>query len=195
MVLRQGQMQQAGPPRELYDHPVNLFVAGFIGSPAMNFLPGELAGQLAGGSLRCPLGDVPLSAGTMRRLAEENAPQDVIVGIRPEDFEDAALIDDAKRGRGGTIRVRPDVLESLGSDVFAYFPVPQRPGAEADELRLTAAEAGRGDVPAQGTFVARLDPATRACEGVPLSLWLDTSKLRLFDARTGRALGRGRPAR
>jgi len=187
MVLRQGRMQQAGPPQELYDYPANLFVAGFIGSPAMNFLPG----QLAVGSLRWPLGDVPLPAGTMRRLAEEKAPRDVIVGIRPEDFEDAALIEDAKRARGAAIIVRPDVLESLGSDVFAYFPVPRRPGARAGELLRVAAETGSGDAPgSESMFVARLSPATRARKGVALNLWLDTRKLRLFDARTGRALGR-----
>jgi len=187
MVLRHGRMQQAGPPRELYDHPANLFVAGFIGSLAMNFLPG----QLAGSSLSWPLGDVPLPAGTIRRLAEGNAPQDVIVGIRPEDFEDAALIDDAKRARGAAVVVRPDMLESLGSDVFAYFPVPRRRGAQAGELERVAAETGSSVAPGpERTFVARLSPATRAHQGVPLDLWLDTHKLRLFDAQDGTALDR-----
>jgi multiple sugar transport system ATP-binding protein len=187
MVLRHGRMQQAGPPQELYDRPANLFVAGFIGSPAMNFMPG----QLAGGSLKWPLGDVPLPAGTMRRLAEENAPRDVIVGIRPEHFEDAALIEDAKRERGGTVIVRPDVLESLGSDVFAYFPVPGEQGAPPGELQRVAAEVGSSDAPgSESTFVARLSPATRARKDTALTLWLDTHKLRLFDARSGRALGR-----
>jgi multiple sugar transport system ATP-binding protein len=186
MVLRHGMMQQVGPPQELYDSPVNLFVAGFIGSPAMNFMPG----QLADGALKWPLGDVPLPAETMRRLEEEKAPYDVIVGIRPEDFEDATLMEDAKREQGRTITVRPDVLESLGSDVFAYFPVPKRQ-AQNGELQRVATEVGTSDAPgSESTFVARLSPATRARKGTALKLWLDTHKLRMFDARTGQALGR-----
>jgi multiple sugar transport system ATP-binding protein len=187
MVLRLGAVQQVGSPQELYDYPVNLFVAGFIGSPAMNFMPG----QLADGALKWPLGDVPLPAETVRRLEQEKAPRDVIVGIRPEDFEDAALVDDAKRERGGVITVKPDVLESLGSEVFAYFPVPKPAAAQVDELQRVAAEVGTGDAPgSEVAFVARLSPATRAHEGVAFNLWLDTHKIHLFDAQTGKALGR-----
>ncbi len=187
MVLRLGEMQQVGSPQELYDNPANLFVAGFIGSPAMNFLPG----QLAEGMLKWPLGDVPLPAETMSRLEEEKAPRDVIVGIRPANFEDAALVDDAKRAQGAVISVKPDVLESLGSEVFAYFPVPKPEKAQMDELERVAAEVGTGDAPgSESTFVARLSPATQAREGTPFNLWFDTHKLKLFDAQTGRALGR-----
>jgi multiple sugar transport system ATP-binding protein len=187
MVLRLGAVQQVGSPQELYDYPVNLFVAGFIGSPSMNFMPG----QLADGMLKWPLEDMPLPAETMRRLEQEKVPQDVIVGIRPEDFEDAALVDGSKRERGATITVKPDVLESLGSEVFAYFPVPKPQGAQVDELQRVAAEVGAGDTPgSESTFVARLNPATKAQEGTPFSLWLDTHKLHLFDAQTGKALGR-----
>ena len=187
MVLRLGVMQQVGSPQELYDRPANLFVAGFIGSPAMNFMPG----QLAEGMLKWPLGDVRLPAETMSRLEEEKAPRDVIVGIRPANFEDAALVDETKRDQGAVISVKPDVLESLGSEVFAYFPVPRPETAQMDELERVAAEVGAGDAPgSEGTFVARLSPATRAREGEAFDLWLDTHKLNLFDAQTGRALGR-----
>ena len=187
MVLRLGVVQQVGSPQELYDYPVNLFVAGFIGSPSMNFMPG----QLADGMLKWPLEDMPLPAETMRRLEQEKVPRDVIVGIRPEDFEDAALVDGAKRERGATITVKPDVLESLGSEVFAYFPVPKPRAAQMDELQRVAAEVGAGDAPgSESTFVARLSPATTAQEGATFSLWLDTHKIHLFDAQTGKALGR-----
>jgi multiple sugar transport system ATP-binding protein len=187
MVLRLGAVQQVGSPQELYDYPVNLFVAGFIGSPSMNFMPG----QLADGMLTWPLEDMPLPAETVRRLEQEKVPQDVIVGIRPEDFEDATLVDAAKRERGATITVKPDVLESLGSEVFAYFPVPKPQAAQVDELQRVAAEVGAGDAPgSESTFVARLGPATRAQEGTAFNLWLDTHKLHLFDAQTGKALGR-----
>jgi multiple sugar transport system ATP-binding protein len=187
MVLRLGAVQQVGSPQELYDYPVNLFVAGFIGSPSMNFMPG----QLADGMLKWPLEDMPLPAETVHRLERENVPRDVIVGIRPEDFEDAGLVEGAKRERGATITVKPDVLESLGSEVFAYFPVPKPRAAQVDELQRVAAEVGASDAPgSESTFVARLSPATTAQEGTAFSLWLDTHKIHLFDAQTGKALGR-----
>jgi multiple sugar transport system ATP-binding protein len=187
MVLRLGEMQQVGTPQELYDYPANLFVAGFIGSPSMNFMPGELAE----GALKWPLGDVSLPAERLRRLEQDQAPRDVIVGIRPEEFEDAALLESTKREQGTITTVKPEVLESLGSDVFAYFPVPKPDSAHMAELERVAEEVGSGDIPgSSGTFVGRLDPATRAQEGVAFNLWFDTHKLHLFDASTGRVLGR-----
>jgi multiple sugar transport system ATP-binding protein len=190
LVLRLGLKQQVGTPQELYDYPVNLFVAGFIGSPSMNFMPG----QLADGTLKWPLGDVPLPAERVRLLERELAQEktrDVVVGIRPEDFEDAALLDENKRARGGIMSVKPDVLESLGSDVLAYFPVPKPDTSQIAELQRVAEEVGGGDAPGStGTFVARLSPATRAQEGVAFNIWFDTHKLHLFDAQTGKALGR-----
>jgi len=187
MVLRLGVMQQVGSPQELYDYPANLFVAGFIGSPSMNFMPG----QLSDGTVKWPLGDVRLPAEISSRLAEEKAPRDVIVGIRPENFEDAALMEDAKREKGTTVKVKPDVIESLGSEVLAYFPVPKPEAAQMEELQRVAQEVGSGDAPgSESTFVARLDPTSRAQEGTSFNLWLDTHKLHLFDAQTGKVLGR-----
>jgi multiple sugar transport system ATP-binding protein len=187
LVLRLGSNQQVGTPKELYEYPANLFVAGFIGSPAMNFMPG----QLADGMLKWPLGDVRLPAETVQRLEQGKASRDVVVGIRPENFEDAALVDEQQRGQGGVMTVKPDVLESVGSDVFAYFPVPKPDISQAAELQRVAKEVGSGDAPgSEGTFVARLSPATQAQEGVPFSIWFDTHKLHLFDAQTGEALGR-----
>jgi multiple sugar transport system ATP-binding protein len=153
----------------------------------MNFMPG----QLSDGGLKWPLGDCQLPAETVRRLEQQKAARDVVVGIRPENFEDAALVDEAKRAQGGVMTVKPDVLESLGSDVLAYFPVPKADIAQAGELQRVAEEVGGGDAPGSGgTFVARLSPATRAQEGVAFNLWFDMNKLHLFDAQTGKALGR-----
>jgi multiple sugar transport system ATP-binding protein len=187
LLLRLGLKQQVGTPQELYDYPANLFVAGFIGSPSMNFMPG----QLADGMLKWPLGDVRLPAETVQRLERGKVSRDVVVGIRPENFEDAALTEEYKREQGGTITVKPDILESVGSDVFAYFPVPKPDTSQAAELQRVSQEVGTGDAPgSEGTFVARLSPATQAREGTPFNIWFDTHKLHLFDAQTGEALGR-----
>jgi multiple sugar transport system ATP-binding protein len=125
-VMRDGVLQQVGTPDELYNRPCNVFVAGFIGSPAMNFL----AGEVANGTLRCPLATIPLSEGL-----EGTREGRVIVGIRPEDFEDAAL---AGENRGGiTITALVDVLESTGSDVYAHLSLNGRGGdAEQDDPRV-----------------------------------------------------------
>src|SRR3954470_19511089 len=114
VVLRGGLVQQIGSPQFLYDNPSNLFVAGFIGSPAMNFLPGTLEnGQLSTG-----LGPVTLSD-RIRQLAEAaNAPREVIAGVRPEHFEDARLLDAGAKSAGSTFTATVDVLESMGSDKY-----------------------------------------------------------------------------
>jgi multiple sugar transport system ATP-binding protein len=112
-VMRAGRIQQVGTPADLYEHPVNLFVAGFIGSPAMNFLPGQLDGD----QLRTPIGDLRL-AGEMRRRLEAGAGggrRGVIVGIRPEHFEDATLV--TLPATGHIFRTKIEVLEALGSDL------------------------------------------------------------------------------
>src|ERR671924_339847 len=116
-LMRAGLLQQVGTPKELYDNPVNLFVAGFIGSPAMNFLPTTCEEN----TLRTPLGDIPLTDHLRRELSAAGTGRQVIVGIRPESFEDAALVPPDSHGHGITFRATIDVLESLGSDVFAYF--------------------------------------------------------------------------
>src|SRR5690606_32726033 len=114
VVMRQGVVQQVGSPAELYDHPRNLFVAGFIGSPAMNFLNATLEA----GRLRTPIGEFPLPDAARQALERQKAPREVILGLRPEAFEDAALAADTG---GPTITAGVDVLESLGSDAYVYF--------------------------------------------------------------------------
>src|SRR5512132_3323519 len=118
-VMRAGRLQQVGRPADLYEHPDNVFVAGFIGSPSMNFLQG----RLDGGTLRLPIGEVSVPDGMRRRLesGRGGGRRGVIVGIRPERFEDASLV--ADRSGGHTFKTTIDVLESLGSEHYAHFTV------------------------------------------------------------------------
>jgi multiple sugar transport system ATP-binding protein len=183
-VLRAGVIQQVGTPEELYERPVNLFVAGFIGSPAMNFLPGTPED----GRLRTALGDVALPAEVRARVVEAGAGRELIVGIRPEDFEDAALLN-GRGTEGLTFPATVEVLESLGADKYAYFHLAG-PRATAQELEELAADAGTGDVPGSDQVVARLDPASQAREGQRLRLWFDPGKLHLFDPDNGAHLTR-----
>jgi multiple sugar transport system ATP-binding protein len=184
VVLRGGLVQQIGSPQFLYENPSNLFVAGFIGSPAMNFLPGTLEnGQLSTG-----LGTVTLSD-RIRQLAEAaDAPREVIAGVRPEHFEDARLLEPAVKDAGTTFSATVDVLESMGSDKYVYFTVEGETAtsAELDEL---AADAGAGDVPASGSqLVTRLSATSAAKEGEKVDVWFDADKVQLFDPSSGKNL-------
>jgi multiple sugar transport system ATP-binding protein len=179
-VMRGGVIQQVGTPEELYQRPRNLFVAGFIGSPAMNFLPGTLED----GQLRTALGDVMLPPEVRGKVLRAGAGHDLIVGIRPENFEDAALLN-GRRDQGLTFSAGVDVLESLGADKYAYFRL-EGARATARELEELAADAGTNDAPGGGDqVVARLDPASRAREGQQLRLWFDPAKLHLFNPDDG----------
>jgi multiple sugar transport system ATP-binding protein len=181
-VLRSGGViQQVDTPQELYQRPRNLFVAGFIGSPAMNFLPSTLED----GQLRTPLGDLTLPAEIRAKVERSGAGRDLIMGIRPENFEDAALVAADQKAQGLTFSAVVDVLESLGADEYAYFRL-QGARATAQELEELAADAGAADIPGAGEqIVARLDPASRAREGQKLELWFDPRKLHLFNPSNG----------
>ena len=167
VVLRAGQAQQIGTPDELYNHPANLFVAGFIGSPAMNFFP---AVPTATG-LRLPFSEV---TGPIPQAAE------VIVGVRPESFEDAALIDPMERSRSLIFRVNADLVESLGADKYVYFSMPGA-GAESSHLAELAADSGVS----HNRYVARVSADSTAATGHPIDLALNLSKLHIFDAVSG----------
>jgi multiple sugar transport system ATP-binding protein len=191
VVMRSGKVQQIGSPQHLYDEPANLFVAGFIGSPAMNFLPATLEE----GRLRSSLGDIPVADELRRVLEAGDAPRQVIMGIRPEHFEDAALLEEHQRARGALFTSEVDVLESMGSDKFAYFTVAGEQ-ARSEELAELAADAGTADVPGgdAGTLVTRLSVASGATEGRPVEVWLDASKIQVFNPADGRNLTTRAPA-
>ncbi len=187
-VMRSGLLQQVGSPKELYDQPVNLFVAGFIGSPAMNFM----SGVLENGKLRTSLGEFTLSDRLRREVESSGSGREVIVGLRPENFEDVAMVSDDDRPHGATFRATIDVLESMGSDVFVYFTRELDEGVNAAELEELARDSGRADTGASGeTVVARLDAATRIREGHDAELWVDTRKMQVFDPASGRNLSLG----
>jgi multiple sugar transport system ATP-binding protein len=184
-VMRSGVLQQVGTPGELYHRPNNLFVAGFIGSPAMNFMPGRVEDNL----LRTSLGDFPLTDVLRRELEGANSARDVIVGIRPENFEDAALVPADTRPRGITFKATIDVLESIGSDVFVYFARGHDMQVSAAELDELAKDSGSTETGADAeTMTARLDPATRVREGTETELWADGAAIHVFDPATGRNL-------
>jgi multiple sugar transport system ATP-binding protein len=184
-VMRSGLLQQVGSPMELYNDPVNLFVAGFIGSPAMNFMPATVEGD----SVKLPIGDVRLPQELRERVGRMGGRQ-LLAGIRPEDFEDVALTGEA-RERGSTFRANIEVLESMGSELYAHFSVTSDETIESQELRELAEDAGGGEVPMageEGRIVARLDPQSRVRQGQEAELWVDATRLHLFDPDDGRNL-------
>jgi multiple sugar transport system ATP-binding protein len=172
-VMRGGIIQQVDTPKVLYEHPDNLFVAGFIGSPAMNFVPA----RLEDGVLKLPFGDAPIPAGLKTNKRE------VIAGIRPEHFEDAAIDPSGVR-----FQARLDLVESMGSELYAYFETKAEE-VRSDQLDELAEDAGLEEVPGSGaTVVARLDAQSRAETGGTIEIALDAAQIKLFDPDGGRAL-------
>jgi multiple sugar transport system ATP-binding protein len=189
-VMRLGVLQQVASPQELYDNPANLFVAGFIGSPAMNFVPGTLEE----GRLRTGLGDMPLSSAQRQAIESAGTARNVIVGVRPEHFEDSALVSADLLPKGLQFNATIDVIESLGSDNFVYFSQQLGQAANVSELEELARDSGRADTGGTTeTVVARLDPASRITEGENARLWIDGRKLHVFDPASGRNLTLGAP--
>jgi len=186
-VMRAGILQQVDTPKNLYERPENLFVAGFIGSPSMNFLPGRLEGD----NIKLPFGETPIPDELRRNLKGDGKARDVIVGMRPEHFEDA----DVEPDRPGLKFQAPiSVVESMGSELYAYFDV-QSEGMQSAELQDLAADAGLEDLPSHGDggqqVVARLSAASNAAPGGEVSMVLDTTHLQLFDPDGGRSLTAG----
>ena len=182
-VMRAGVLQQVDTPAELYGNPKNLFVAGFIGSPAMNFMPGEVSG----GKVKLPIGEADLS----EEIGRGHDGQ-VVAGLRPESFEDAELIGDLAQERGIVFEAEIDLVESLGSDLFAYFHVESE-GVQSDQLAdVIADRLEETGVPeqreGQEQLVARLEPASKVKRRDTAKLWADTAKLHLFDPESGENL-------
>jgi multiple sugar transport system ATP-binding protein len=200
-VIRKGVLQQVDSPQFLYDHPENLFVAGFIGSPAMNMVEADLTREngswaVTFGGFSLGLSDDVFGARPALR-AFDGKP--VVVGIRPEDMEDASLVSDAPTNR----RIRSDVIlrEALGADVLVHFRVRARPVITEDTKEL-AHDVGaevldaveRAGDEGEWIFLARLNPRTQAQQGKEIELVVDTSRLHFFDPETGRGIYDGEPA-
>jgi multiple sugar transport system ATP-binding protein len=184
-VMRKGELQQVDTPQELYDHPVNLFVGGFIGSPAMNMLEATI--ERSNGGLTADLGNQKLALGERPGLSDY-AGKRVIVGIRPEDLEDAAQ----QRGddEGRRLRGRVSLREALGSEIMVHLAVDARP-AQTEDVQELQEDVG---VPASGdseggeqgaTVVGRFSPRSRVKVGDDAEAAVDTGNLHFFDPETG----------
>ncbi|AYE97228.1 ABC transporter ATP-binding protein [Mycobacterium paragordonae] len=176
VVMHGGVAQQIGTPTELYERPANLFVAGFIGSPAMNFFPATLTSF----GLTLSFGEVTVKPEVQEVIAGHPKPENVIVGLRPEHIHDAALIDGYQRIGSLIFEVTVDLVESLGSDKYVYFTTtgPQAHSARLDEV------AAESDVH-ENRFVARVPAESKAVIGQPIELAFDPAKLAVFDADSG----------
>ena len=187
-VIKQGRLQQVDTPQVLYDSPVNLFVGGFIGSPSMNMIEASVerdddGAWVAFGGIRLRMPDVVASKRTgLARFEGEK----VVLGIRPEDIEDAELESDAPSDR--RFRTTVDLREALGSEVLVHFSVAEAPVLTEDTKEL-ARDMGVHETQERQakttTFVARLDPRTRAQERESIELVVDTARLHFFDPQTG----------
>jgi multiple sugar transport system ATP-binding protein len=190
-VMRAGILQQVDTPANLYEDPQNLFVAGFIGSPSMNFLPGRLEGDV----VKTPFGDARLPDRLRQGLesGDGRGGQDVIVGMRPEHFEDAT-IEGSELPDRMRFRVKADVVESMGSEKYVYFDVATQQQLHTAELDELAADAGMEDLPSHGEgqqVVARLSAESPVTPGDEVELSLDTSQIKLF-AQDGHSLVKAR---
>ncbi len=197
-VMRKGELQQVGTPQELYDEPVNLFVGGFIGSPAMNMFEVTLAqedgGLVAdGGGQRLALGEEAIRT---HPALKKYVGREIVLGIRPEDLEDASLTTDTPANQ----RLRGKVLltEALGSEVMAHFTIPVKP-ARTEEVRELAEDIGDEralDELAEGGIteaevVGRFNARTRIKPGDDIEVAVDTRGLHFFDPQTGLGIYNG----
>lgn len=179
VVMYGGIAQQIGTPEELYERPANLFVAGFIGSPAMNFFPARLTAI----GLILPFGEVTLAPEVQGVIAAHPKPENVIVGVRPEHIQDAALIDAYQRIRALTFQVKVNLVESLGADKYLYFTTesPAVHSVQLDELAEVEGESALHE----NQFVARVPAESKVAIGQSVELAFDTARLAVFDADSG----------
>jgi multiple sugar transport system ATP-binding protein len=191
-VMRKGRLQQVAPPQEVYDHPDNVFVAGFIGSPAMNLLDARL--ERGDGGLQAIVGDQRLTLGERLLAARPGivgmAGRHVVLGIRPEAVEDAAVAGPAPGGRA--LRGTTELREALGSEIMAHVRVPGAVAASTEEVAELREDKGgdhglRSEAPG-AMVVGRLSPRSAVGEGEAVDLVVDTDLLHVFDPVTGLAV-------
>jgi multiple sugar transport system ATP-binding protein len=193
-VLNRGVLQQLASPQELYDNPTNIFVAGFIGSPAMNMIGADVVRE--NGAVRVEFGGLRLDVldATLRERPglPDYVGRKVVVGIRPEDMEDPEYL--AAGAPDVRIPVMVEVREAMGSEVYAHFKV-DAPPVLTEDTRDLAADKGLDELELEGQadngsamFVARLNPRTTAVRGKPMELEVDVRRLHFFDVETGQAI-------
>jgi multiple sugar transport system ATP-binding protein len=190
-VMRKGELQQVADPQTLYDRPLNLFVGGFIGSPAMNMLDATI--EQANGDLRARIGTQAIALGaetlSQRPALRNYVGRQVIIGIRPEDLEDAALETGAPSDH--TLKGRLELREALGSEIMAHFAI-KAAHAETDETRELAKDAGGSDTGPQigakedeAVVVGRFGARSRVKPGDEIAAVVDTRALHFFDPEQG----------
>jgi multiple sugar transport system ATP-binding protein len=194
-VIRKGMLQQADTPQFLYEHPINVFVAGFIGSPAMNLVEATLVGS--DGAIAVEVGGfkltVPPEVVANRPALRKYQDRKVVLGIRPEDMEDGALVPDAPADR--RISSSVELNEALGSDVVVHFKLNAPPAITEDvkELAVDVSEEALDRVKqkaeeGESSVIARLDPRTRVRQGESMELVVDTGRLHFFDTEDGSSI-------
>ena len=185
-IMRAGLLQQVGTPMELYNEPNNLFVAGFIGSPSMNFLPATVEGD----TIKLPMVDVKLPQARREQLGRMEAGKQLIAGIRPEDFEDAGVVGTAATARRS--RPRIDVLEAMGSSSTPTSRSTRRRTSSQRRTSCASCRRTRAARPPAGGFdvVARLDQTSTAKAKSESEIWINTEKIQLFDPDAARTYGR-----
>jgi multiple sugar transport system ATP-binding protein len=189
-VVRAGVLQQIASPQELYDEPVDMSVAGFIGSPAMNMVVAEFdvddAGEAAVsfGRHRLTVPGVVLRA---RPALRTYAGRRLVLGIRPEDME---FVEPDAGPADNTLEAKADLVEAMGADLVVHFPLAAEQ-ARTEELETLDRESGRVRAAAGGALlVGRLRPRARVFEGQPFTVRVDTERLHFFDRDTGRSIRR-----
>jgi multiple sugar transport system ATP-binding protein len=184
-VMRAGVLQQIASPQELYDQPVNMLVAGFIGSPGMNMVTADLefdelgAASVTFGAHRL---SVPESVLHKRPALRRYGGRRVAVGIRPEDMDDAEIVGG---GEGVVLRSVADLVEAMGADVMVHFPLDAEPVRTEDGEQLEREAGGVGRPPRGTVLVGRFSPRTRVFEGQPTTVRVDVESLHFFDLGTG----------
>ncbi len=204
VVLKDGKVQQVDSPQQMYDHPKNVFVAGFIGSPAMNFIRAKLEKQNDGMVVTFGNTRLPITREMIGKAKEEGqdpekyAGGEVVLGIRPEHIEDAKFDENGGAGNGtgngrgeNTVEIEPQVIESMGSEKYLYFEVGEDQAAHLESKEsMTDVEDEEGGSP-EGSgdmMVARVAAESEARMGEKMLLTMDASKVRLFDPESEKAV-------
>ncbi len=201
VVLKDGEVQQVASPQDMYERPENVFVAGFIGSPAMNFIKAHLQRAEGGYSVIFGEGDrqtsIPLSKEAISEHPQigEYAGREVILGVRPEHMEDSRFVSGGSEG--STLEVEPEVIESMGSEKYVYFAVGADQMAhsktldemvDADGVSGGASENGGSETAFEEMMVARVSAESTVRHSERLTLAIEPDKIRLFDPETEKAV-------
>jgi len=193
-VMRKGELQQVDDPQTLYDRPLNLFVGGFIGSPAMNMLEATL--EHSNGTLAAKVGSQSITLDE-RTVSERSAlrayeGRTIVLGIRPEDLEDLALVSDAAAGH--RLRGKVELKEALGSEIMVHFTIDAKP-ALTEDVKELAEDVGRdeltGEAPQESLLIGRFGARSRVSEGEVVDVAVDTRALHFFDAESGLGIYEG----